>query len=264
MTADHAHFDELAVGWALHALEPEDESFFAMHLSGCARCAATVAETSEVMAAMATDLPQAEPSEGLRHRIRAAVEQTEQEPAPAVEPVAPAVRPVRHTPEPPRADEQPPRWRRTLPRVLVAAALAAIVGLGLWNVVITRARQDLQATVAEQSAFLDQLLSDGEATVAPLSHDGEMVAMVVARDDQVGVVPAALAANDAETSTYVLWGMGEGPPDALGTFDVERSQMKLQTVGSEPTGPDGYTGYGISLEPGRHAPSSPTEIVAQG
>ena len=27
--ADHAAFDELAVGWALHALEPEDESLFA-------------------------------------------------------------------------------------------------------------------------------------------------------------------------------------------------------------------------------------------
>ena len=186
MTADHDPFDELAVGWALHALEPEDESSFAAHLSGCARCAATVAETSEVMAAMATDLPQPEPSEGLRHRIRAAVEHTEQVPPRAAEPDTPAVRPSRDAPEPRRADEQPPRWRRTLPRVLVAAGLAAIVGLGLWTVVLTNDRQDLQTTVAEQSAFMDQLLSDGQTMVAPLSHDGEMVAMVVAHDDQMG------------------------------------------------------------------------------
>jgi len=264
MTADHAPFDELAVGWALHALEPEDESFFAAHLAGCARCAATVAETSEVMAAMATDLPQPEPSEGLRHRIRAAVEQTEQVPARAAEPAAPADRPVREAPEPKRTEEQAPRWRRSLPRVLVAAGLAAIVGLGLWTVVLTNDRQDLQTTLAEQNAFMDQLLSDGQTMVAPLSHDGQMVAMVVARDDAVGVVPAALPANDAETSTYVLWGLGEGAPDALGTFNVERSQMKLQTVGSEPTGLDGFTGYGISLEPGHQAPPIPTEIVAQG
>ena len=26
---DHEAFDELAVGWALHALEPEDEALFA-------------------------------------------------------------------------------------------------------------------------------------------------------------------------------------------------------------------------------------------
>ena len=184
MTADHDPFDELAVGWALHALEPEDESFFAAHLSGCARCAATVAETSEVMAAMATDLPQPEPSEGLRHRIRAAVEQTEQVPPRAAEPATPAARP---SPRRPRAAAH----RRSSPRAgggpcpacSVAAGLAAIVGLGLWNVVLTNDRQDLQTTVAEQSAFMDQLLSDGQTMVAPLSHDGEMVAMVVARDD---------------------------------------------------------------------------------
>jgi hypothetical protein len=39
MSADHQRYDELAVGWALHALEPEDEAAFARHLSGCARCA---------------------------------------------------------------------------------------------------------------------------------------------------------------------------------------------------------------------------------
>ena len=69
---DHAALDELAVGWALHALEPEDEALFAVHLPGCSRCAATVAETTEVMGAMARDLPAAEPSEGLRSRLRAA------------------------------------------------------------------------------------------------------------------------------------------------------------------------------------------------
>ena len=73
MSADHARdahdpFDELAVGWALHALEPDDEAVFVAHLPGCERCATTVAETSEAMAAMATDLPQAEPSAALRDR----------------------------------------------------------------------------------------------------------------------------------------------------------------------------------------------------
>ncbi len=78
--ADHRLWDELAVGWALHALEPEDEAVFAAHLAGCGRCSRTVAETAEVMAAMATDLPPAEPGEGLRDRLREAVERTEQVP----------------------------------------------------------------------------------------------------------------------------------------------------------------------------------------
>ena len=94
MTTDHAPFDELAVGWALHALEPEDESFFVAHLAGCDRCATTVAETTDVMAAMATDLPPAEPSEGLRDRLRAAVEQTEPRPVPPAESARPAPPPA--------------------------------------------------------------------------------------------------------------------------------------------------------------------------
>ena len=73
MTGDHDRFDELAVGWALHALEPDDEAEFGRHLPGCARCAETVAETTEVMAAMATDLPVAEPSAELRARLRTVV-----------------------------------------------------------------------------------------------------------------------------------------------------------------------------------------------
>jgi hypothetical protein len=80
---DHGPYDELAVGWALHALEPEDEALFGAHLPSCPRCTRTVAETSEVMSALAGDLPQVEPSEGLRDRLRAAVEQTEQLPPPA-------------------------------------------------------------------------------------------------------------------------------------------------------------------------------------
>jgi hypothetical protein len=73
MTADHQRYDELAVGWALHALEPADEAEFARHLPGCARCAEIVAETTEVMGALATDLPPVAPSEGLRERLRAAL-----------------------------------------------------------------------------------------------------------------------------------------------------------------------------------------------
>ncbi|MGA8979053.1 MAG: zf-HC2 domain-containing protein, partial [Pedococcus sp.] len=69
--SDHQQYDELAVGWALHALEPEDEAGFAAHLAGCARCTATVTDTTEAMAAMAGDLPPAEPSPGLRDRLRA-------------------------------------------------------------------------------------------------------------------------------------------------------------------------------------------------
>ncbi|KQS64915.1 anti-sigma factor [Modestobacter sp. Leaf380] len=285
---DHDRYDELAVGWALHALEPEDESAFAVHLAGCDRCTATVAETSEVMAAMATDLPVVEPSEGLRERLRAAVEETEQvhrSDAPVADaPAAP--RPA--VPSAPRtaggtarpADTRPgflgPRrrhgarstdraaWRRVVPNALVAAGVAAILALGAWNVVVTQDRDAARATASVQSQVMDSLLSPGQATIAPMEHDGRTVATVVARDGQAQVVIDGMTVNDTADSTYVLWGMTDGAPVPLGTFDVVTEGVDLRTVGSDATGLDDYSAYGISIEAGRQAPSAPTDIVANG
>jgi hypothetical protein len=266
-SGQHQMYDELAVGWALHALEPEDEAVFAEHLPGCDRCAQTVADTSEVMAAMATDLPRTEPSDRLRERLRAAVAETEQIPPDDVvpEPVRPAATgfPGYRSVEP-RADASWSRRRSPL-LVLADAAVAAILGLGVWNVFLADSRSDLEATVAQQERIVDALLTPGEATVAALSaDDGRAVATVVARDDRVDVISHGLAPNDTEDQTYVVWGIDDTGPKAIGTFDVTRSQMTLQTVGSGSTGLDEFPSYGISIEPGREAPPEPTDIVAMG
>jgi hypothetical protein len=290
---EHRSWDELAVGWALHALEPEDETLFTHHLSGCARCVRTVAETSEVMAAMAGDLPQAEPSEGLRERLRSAVEETGQLPsagrrtAPPVTPaVPPAAQPESAHPEsaqpesaqpaagggagnlraplPLRAVDRRPAWRRVLPSALVAAAVAAVLSLGAWNVAVIDDRDAAQATAAEQARMLEGLLAPGRATIAPVSHDGHAVATVVAREDRVQVVATDLPVNDRHDSTYVVWGMQDGLPKPLGTFDVVTPQMDLRPVGSSETGLDAYPEYAISIETGRQAPSFPTEVVGKG
>lgn len=260
---DHETLDELAVGWALHALEPEDEAVFAVHLPQCARCAATVAETTEVMGAMAMDLPGAGPSADFRSRLLAAVETTEQVSGPAVpNPSAPVVHEAAPVPSPRAAERSP--WRRSLPASLVAAAVAAIVGLGLWNVFLTSSRERLAETVAAQEEVVAVLLEPGRATVAPLLDDGRTVATVVARRGELQVVTDGLSVNDADDTTYVVWGIEEGAPTALGTFDVRRSEIDVRTVGSPSTDVDGFQQYGISLEPGQEAPSAPTEVVAIG
>ncbi len=292
----HEEFDELAVGWALHALEPEDEAAFAGHLAGCLRCAQTVAETSEVMAGLAADLPSAEPSPSLGDRLRAEVARTDQLPAapegprtdprPDVPPVAgpPPARPVERVPSrhpaggmrpapleglrPPGATRLPdarPSWRRVLPHALVAAAVAAVLALGAWNVVLSSEREDAQAVAAERGEMLQSLLVPGRATIAPLDGDDQPVATVVARDGQVQVVAEGLPVNDSSSDTYVVWGVPEdGDPVALGTFDVVSPQMDLRTVGSTESGLDDYSAYAVSIEPGREAPAAPSEIVASG
>ena len=265
---EHRVFDELAVGWALHALEPEDEAVFAEHLPGCERCAQTVADTTEVMATMAADLPRAEPSDRLRDRLHAAVAETEQirpeegPPEPA-RPAATGFPGYRHVEQPPAAPV--PLRRRAPVMVLASAAVAAVLGLGVWNVFLADSRSDLEATLAQQERIVDTLLTPGDATISALSaDDGGVVATVVARSDRVDVISHGLALNDTEDQTYVVWGIDDSGPKAIGVFDVTRSQMTLQTVGSGSTGLDEYDQYGISLEPGREAPSEPTDIVAMG
>ena len=261
---DHALFDELAVGWALHALEPEDESIFAVHLGGCTRCTQTVAETSEVMAAMAADLPVAEPSEALRTRLAAAVAETEQVPAPqrAERPLAPA--PVRGQVPTPRA--RPATRRRLLPTALVAAAVAAIVGLAGWNVVLARSQDELRTTVSAQTQVMDSLLTPGHQAIAALrdSGNGKQLATVVAHDRRVDVVARALSVNDSARSTYVLWGMRGNTPVPLGTFDVVHGNLDVRHVDAERAGLDNYSVFGVSLEAGRRAPAAPTHMVASG
>jgi hypothetical protein len=283
-SGDHGLFDELAVGWALHALEPEDEALFVVHLPDCARCARTVSEAGEVMAALATDLPPAEPSPGLRDRLRAAVDSTDQVRLPSsdespdladlddfdevVDEPAPARR-AAGFPQYEHARPGSPRartpWRRLLPSALVAAAVVAILGLGTWNVMLNEARTSAETAAAQQSDVVDKLLQPGQATMARLSDDGgHEVATVVARPGSLQVVTDGLAVNDSSRFVYVVWGMDGADPVALGTFDVVRSQTDLRTVGSDEAGLDGYQGYAISLERGRQAPRSPSGVVAQG
>ncbi|MEI4270919.1 anti-sigma factor [Klenkia sp. LSe6-5] len=280
---DHEQFDEMAVGWALHALEPEDEAVFGQHLDGCARCARTVSDTGEVMAAMATDLPAAEPSPALRDRLRAAVAETEQVPGAAGRPAGDdvAAAPAPQVAQPSVADvadvvalprhgartRRPSRtrgWRGVAPRAVLAAGVAAVLGLGVWNVTLVRDRDAAQATAASQASMMSALLAPGEVTVAPMEHDGRTVATVVARDGQAQVVVDGMSVNDTATSTYVLWGVTADGPEALGTFDVVSGATDLRTVGSEATGLGDFSAYAISLEPGRQAPTEPTDVVANG
>lgn len=266
---DHEEYDELAVGWALKALEPDDESRFAKHLLECSRCVQTVREAQDMTSAMAMAVPMEEPSEGLRARIMAAV---------AAEPRDPDVRPPAQLPRRPALDigaqrrparhQQHVRGRfRVIARgVALAAALALVVGLGVWNVGLRDDRAAARAVASRQAEVLDALNDRGVYNVAPLeTSDGEAVGLVVVHGGAAKVMADGLPVNDAGSETFVLWGMRHSlSPVALGTFDVVQAELDVRTVSSTSTGLDQYDGYAISIEPGRQAPSAPTDMVATG
>src|SRR5690349_23076996 len=87
---------EQAVGWALHALEPDEEIDVERHVPTCAECRAAVRDTQAAMAQLATTVEQVEPPERLRASILDAAAATTQA-RPPVGPPSPRPRAARPT-----------------------------------------------------------------------------------------------------------------------------------------------------------------------
>ena len=88
---------EQAVGWALHALEPDEEIAVERHVPTCPDCSAAVRDAQVVMAQLATAVEQVEPPARLRASILDAAAAT-----PQVRPQAAAQPPPSPGPRQPR------------------------------------------------------------------------------------------------------------------------------------------------------------------
>ena len=198
---------------------------------GAPRCARTVAETTEVMAAMATDLPRSEPSAELRDRLRAAVAETEQVSAEAVE--EPADRPARDGAS--RATARSFPRSRARSAVVPAAPAGARARRGAarrrrpWasgTSFLADSRDDLQATVAQQQDIVDERPARaraGHRLRRCRAEDGTAVATVVARGDEVDVISTACRSTTPTRTTYVLWGLDDG--DRAGARHLRRDTV---------------------------------------
>jgi hypothetical protein len=83
---------ELAVGWALHALEPAGDSLVAAHMPRCPICTSTAAETEEVGATLGLSIPQAIPSAKLEQRVLSVTGTKRETPVVALAPSTPQTR----------------------------------------------------------------------------------------------------------------------------------------------------------------------------
>jgi hypothetical protein len=81
---------ELAVGWALHALEAAGDSLVAAHMPDCPRCTSTATQTENVGATLGLSVPQATPSAELEQRVLSVTRAQGEAPV-----VAPSTRPAR-------------------------------------------------------------------------------------------------------------------------------------------------------------------------
>ncbi|MEU5691970.1 anti-sigma factor [Actinosynnema sp. NPDC020468] len=247
--------EELAVGWAMHALEPDEEARLRDHLPGCTRCREAVRSTQEVTAALGGSVRQYEPPARLKARLMEAIEHTPQErvaPEPALAPVV-------------RLDEQRsrPKWGRRL--VAAAAALVVLAVIGVAGLRF----DDLSDRVAQQDQRTNQLESALQVAADPTTNravlrtdSGEPLAVLLSGDHNAAVMPMALKSNDRSSQIYVVWGISTPDAVPLATFDV--SSDSDVTLLSWSTAAHAHNNFAISLEPGRTAPSTPTNKVAAG
>lgn len=248
---------ELAVGWALHALEPAEESLVVAHLPGCPECTRIAAETERVGAMLGLSIEEESPSAELEQRVLAV---TAVEPA---APVIPLVRPSQRTGH----DRVRSRYRV----LAVAASLILVVAsvvLGIRVMQLDSERDQARRQLATMSALIEQAADPTTQRVPLVANDERPMGVVFASRQNVTVVPTDLPANRTADQIYVLWGLPSGPspaqaPQALVGFDVLADAPAPHAVSSG-GGVGGFAGYAVSLEPGRRLPTSPTTVIASG
>ena len=273
---EHDLFAELAAGWALHALEPDDEKRFADHLAGCSQCQRAVSDYSGALAELSHVSPAAEPPAQLGERIRAEV--------------ARDLQTSRHTVRPPASSPPPPpvqladRTRRTPTesrrngRWLAAAAAVVVIALGVGNVVQYQRTRDADARADRQSealsreqqeaarrAELIRTIAQPGVQVSRLTGDGRTMAYVLVHDNKVQILTDGMGRNDPSRE-FVLWMIGGGGnPQAMFKFDVRHADIELASLGPLPSVPGGINAFAVSIEPRQSGmPASPTHKLADG
>ncbi len=283
---DHQEWEELAVGFALNSLEPEDEHAFAKHLPGCAKCARAVEETREVMAELSYAVSVKEPPASLRAAIVSAIERARSVQG-AAEPHDSADSWSRSRSQAP-ADPAPgvPRpsgdaggaavtslsqWRDRrrigrLPILAAAASLVLMVALVAQNISLLGNNGELQRQVRTTQA-ISACSQDSRCTVIPLKStgDGKTLATALVRQDGAELVVTGMKPNDVETQTYVLWQVLEdGPKLPVRTFDVTGDEPALIRVDDPPAGLAATAAFAVTLEAGRKAPPEGSSPIVVG
>jgi anti-sigma-K factor RskA len=253
---NHSEYEQLAAGYVLGALEPDDEHLFQQHLGDCAVCEANVHELEDVVGKLAYAVPSVQPPETLwasiRHEIRSA-------PAPAQVPVpaevpAPALTPPR---------EARRRASPLLARLAVAAAIVAVAALSLWNLNL----RDQNAGYRDQVATLEdttRLLTDPSTTKialeGPATQQGAHATVLASADQDDGVLVVAGLPAAERGKVWELWGIPER--------DIARAEKALvfETSGGQgvqylkfrvPV--DQRTAFAVTQEPGPDGSVKPTD-----
>jgi anti-sigma-K factor RskA len=246
----HSEYEELAAGYVLGALEPDDEHAFQQHLSGCSVCEANVRELEAVVGELAYAAPPVDPPDtlwaGIRREIRP--EAARRTSIPAAAPGPPAGSGVRRL--------------RLLPALAAAAAILLVVVLSLWNLNL----RDQNAVYRDRVAALEratQLANDPSASLVTLNDQpgatGAQATVLASSRQDRGVLLVENLPPLQRNRVYELWGVPGGKFDkaekAL-VFVPLRRQGTQALQFEVPIQPG--TVFAITEEPGPDGSEKPT------
>jgi len=255
---NHSEYEQLAAGYVLGALEPDDEHLFQRHLGGCAECEANVRDLEEVVGTLAYAAPPVDPPETLwasiqreiRPEARRAEEGRRAQPQPQAQP------------QPRPVVVRPRRWASPLvARLAAAAAIVAVAALSLWNLNL----RDENAGYRERVAALEQaarLLNEPNTAKVTLegSAAGAQVTVLAAAAQDRGVLIVENLPPLQRDKVYELWGIpdrGTGRPQKAVVFTIPLRPQGPQTLEFEmPIERD--TVFAITEEPGPDGSEQPT------
>jgi anti-sigma-K factor RskA len=238
---NHSEYEQLAAGYVLGALEPDDEHLFQRHLGGCPECEANVRDLEEVAGTLAYAAPPVDPPKTLWASIQ---------------------REIR--PEQRRVQPQPVRRRRwaspLVARLAAAAAIVVVAALSLWNLNL----RDQNAAYRAQVAALERatrLLNEPNLSRATMEGTPGAQATVLASSPQDrGVLIVENLPPPQRGKVYELWGIperGAGKPQKALVFTVPLRRQTVQTLEFQvPIQPG--TVFAITEEPGPQGSEQPT------
>ena len=243
----HSEYEELAAGYVLGALEPDDEHVFQQHLGGCAICEANVRELEALVGELAYAVPPVDPPDtlwaGIRREIR---------PEAARRGALPAVAP---------GAEAGGRGLRLLPGLVAAAAILLVVVLSLWNLNL----RDQNAVYRDRVAALEratQLANDPNASLITLDNQGggsrAQATVIASSPKDRGVLVIENLPPLQRGRVYELWGVPGGKfEEAQKALVFVPLRRGVQTLEFEvPIQPG--TVFAITDEPGPDGSPKPT------
>lgn len=234
--------DELAVAFALGAMDPGEEIALRAHMDACDQPHPAVQEALSAGLLMAASLDSVTPRPALRDRLMATIDRTPQEHMGLI------------TSTPPAARHSWLDWLSGgLARPLAVAAVVALLAVGAWNL-------SLQSQLGQRDAALREVASAISGGDAAFRVDGSAGRGYIVDTPGAGaaLVVADLSKLPADR-LYELWLIdASGTPVAVGTFNPIDAALVVIPVERDLTG---YATFAVTVEAQRVAAPSASPVM---